>query len=88
MPQFFNELTDADGYFEITGLPAGSYYISATPSELSGEFSYQTTIYYPLTTKQEEAERIILQEGETVEQKNFYLDRIRMQTIHLPFIQD
>ncbi len=32
-PQFFEGVTDADGRYEIAGIPAGDYYATAGPDE-------------------------------------------------------
>lgn len=84
IPPFFDEVTDANGYFEITGLPAGSYYLSATTPPDSGEFPYRNQYFYPMTTQYYEAEMIVVKEGQTVEKKDFYLDG--MPETHLPVI--
>ena len=83
---FLNVRTDANGFFEISGLAPGAYYVGTTTPTGSGEFPGQLTRYYPDAPDPYYATLFTLEAGQTLEGIDFFF--FTTPTSFLPIIRD
>jgi hypothetical protein len=78
--------TSADGAFEVTGLPPGTYYLRADTPSGSGDFPTAFFLYYPGKSDIFLAQPLTVEAGQTLEKRDFFF--FFTPTNFLPIIRD
>lgn len=81
---YADEKSDANGFFEITGVPPGNYYLRTYPPTGSDAYSFYDPIFYPGTRDSYFAQVITVAAGQTLEGKDIYV--YSTPTIFMPAV--
>ena len=82
---YADEMSDANGFYEISGVSAGTYYLRAIEPSSSGDFRNGWLIFYPGTYDGYLSPSLTITTGQTLEGMDFYI--FDTPTLFLPTIE-